>query len=97
MKRPVSNLYSLSNVLHHEGLVDHTIELFISELKRKFADTDSACNIDDWLHFFAFDVMSEVTFARRIGFIERGTDVDGTIAGIWKRFRYFGIVSNCSF
>ncbi|GAM43296.1 hypothetical protein TCE0_047f17995 [Talaromyces pinophilus] len=92
MKRPVSSLYSLSNVLHHEGLVDQTIEFFISELKRKFADTNSACNIDDWLHFFAFDVMSEVTFARRIGFIERGTDVDGTIAGIWKRFRYFGIV-----
>ena len=40
--------------------------------------------------------MSEITFARRIGFIERGTDVDGTIAGIWKRFQYFGIVSNCS-
>jgi hypothetical protein len=42
-----------------------------------------------YLQFFAFDVIGELTFSRRLGFVERGVDVDGIIDAIGANFSYF--------
>ena len=33
---------------------------------------------------FAFDVMGELTFSKRLGFLERAEDVDGIMTSIWN-------------
>ena len=35
---------------------------------------------------FAFDVMGELTFSKRLGFLERAEDVDGIMESIWQYF-----------
>lgn len=37
---------------------------------------------------FAFDVIGEITFSKRLGFLERAEDVDGIMAGNWNHFEY---------
>ena len=44
------------------------------------------CDLGKWLQMFAFDVMGELTFSRRLGFLESGADVDGIMGAIWACF-----------
>ncbi len=41
----------------------------------------------------AFDVIGELTFSRRLGFIDQGKDVDGIMADLEKAMGYNGVVS----
>ena len=50
MKRPVSNIYSLSSLTSYEPLVDDTITLFMDRLHQGFG-TGRACNMADWLQY----------------------------------------------
>jgi hypothetical protein len=45
-----------------------------------------------YLQFFAFDVIGELTFSRRLGFIESGTDVNSIISAIGANFEYFSVL-----
>jgi hypothetical protein len=38
--------------------------------------------ISYWLQYYAFDVVGEFSFAKRLGFLERGTDVDRMMEAI---------------
>lgn len=40
-----------------------------------------------------FDVVGEITFSKRLGFLEEGRDVEGIMASIWQWFEYVAIVS----
>lgn len=40
-----------------------------------------------------FDVVGEITFSKRLGFLEEGRDVDGIMASIWHWFEYVAVVS----
>lgn len=42
-----------------------------------------------------FDVVGEITFSKRLGFLEEGRDVEGIMASIWQWFEYVAIVSLC--
>lgn len=39
-----------------------------------------------------FDVVGEITFSKRLGFLEEGRDVEGIMANIWNWFEYVAIV-----
>jgi hypothetical protein len=43
-------------------------------------------------HFFAFDVLGEIAFSRKFGFLESGTDLEGAIKTIDEVQRYDGII-----
>ncbi|KAJ4415485.1 hypothetical protein N0V82_007287 [Gnomoniopsis sp. IMI 355080] len=92
LKRPISSVYSMSNLVSFEPLVDRTIEVFRQELDRRFVDTGDACDFGAWLQYFAFDVVGEITFSKRLGFLEQGQDVDGIMASIWRWFEYVALV-----
>ncbi len=50
------------------------------------------CNLGDYLHYFGFDVLGEVAFSRKFGFLEAGYDVEGAIQAIDDVQWYDGIV-----
>lgn len=50
------------------------------------------CDIGQWLQFYAFDVIGELTFSNRLGFLERGEDVDGIIGNLEWLLRYAAVV-----
>lgn len=81
LKRPVSAAYSMSNLISFEPYVDSTMRVLCEQLESRFITphepTQVQCNMSEWLQMFAFDVIGELTFSKRFGFLKRGEDVDG--------------------
>jgi len=85
-RRPVAHAYSLSTMVEYEGLVDSTIALFLSQLDEKYAETGNKLDLGFWLQLFAFDVIGELTFSKRLGFLANGSDVENIIHSIGVNF-----------
>ena len=54
MFKPIARLYNMSNILHHENLIDKTLHAFLGELDKRFVETKSVCDMADWLHYCMF-------------------------------------------
>jgi hypothetical protein len=74
-KRKVGAAYSLPNLLQGEKGIDSCVELLMGRLDG-LALGKKVVDPGVWLHYFAFDVVGEVTFANKLGFLEQGKDVD---------------------
>lgn len=74
-KRKIGAAYSLPNLLQSEEAVDSCVNLFMDRLN-DFASKGKAVDLGAWLQYFAFDVIGEITFASKLGFLEQGDDVD---------------------
>ncbi|KAK4694893.1 hypothetical protein P7C71_g2762, partial [Lecanoromycetidae sp. Uapishka_2] len=55
------------------------IESVISTFFRHWP-IDKICDFAEWLQFYAFDVIGEITYSKRHGFVERAEDVDARMA-----------------
>lgn len=86
LKKPIASIYSMSNLVSFEPYVDTTMSVFFKELDTRFAETGEVCDLGVWLQRFAFDVIGEITFSRRLGFLEGAQDVDGIMQSIWHHF-----------
>ena len=91
-KRAIANAYALSTLVEFEVLVDSTIRVFLEVLGRRFAQTGQVCDLGKYLQYFAFDVIGELTFSKRLGFLEQGQDVDNIISAIGANFSYFSVL-----
>ncbi len=87
-------MYGMSKVVSFEPQVNSTMEYFFERLDHLFADKNKVCDFAFWLQAFAFDVIGEITFSKRIGFLEKGKDIQGIMGSIWK---YFTAASPVSF
>ncbi|KAL4975564.1 cytochrome P450 [Aspergillus desertorum] len=92
-KRPVANAYSMTSLLELEPAVDSCTSLFLSRL-RDFADKKQPVDLGTWLQYYAFDVVGEFTFAKKLGFLEEGRDVDDMMAGIQGSWRMRVLLGN---
>lgn len=92
MKRPIAQVYTMTNLKTYEALVESTEGLFVKKLET-LADEKKAFDLGAWMHWFATDVIMEITFGERFGFLERGEDVGGILGMIEKRFWYVAVVS----
>ncbi|KAJ9604176.1 hypothetical protein H2200_011010 [Cladophialophora chaetospira] len=100
LRRAVSNAYAMSTLVQFEPLVDSTTLAFLDQLEKRFADRvgpDGVCDFSTWLQFYAFDVIGELTFSKRLGFVERGEDVDGIIKNLEWLLNYAAIVGQLPF
>ena len=91
-KRAIAHAYSLSTLVEFEPLVDSTINVLLKELGEKFANWEDVCDLGQYLQWFAFDVIGELTFSKRLGFLEQGEDIDGIISAIGSNFAYFSVL-----
>jgi cytochrome P450 len=91
-KRLIAHAYSLSTLVEYEELVDRTTDVFLKTLEDRFATGDETLDLGRYLQFFAFDVIGELTFSRRLGFIEQGVDVNNIIDAIGANFNYFSVL-----
>lgn len=87
LKRPVAAIYSMSNLVSFESYVDSTMQVFFDQLDKRFVAKGEVCDLGTWLQWFAFDVMGEITFSKRFGFLESARDVDGIAEDIWQYFK----------
>lgn len=96
LRRAVSNAYAMSTIVQYEPLVDSTAKAFLSELTRRYADRSETCDFGTWLQYYAFDVIGELTYSKRLGFVDRGEDVDGIIHDLEWLLNYVSVVSRAS-
>ena len=78
-KRPIANAYSMTTLLDYEPFIDSTSKVFVHRMRQLYANTGKICDLGEWLQWYAFDVIGEMTFSRRFGFLEQGKDVGGII------------------
>lgn len=70
LRRAVSNAYSMSTLVHFQPYVDSTTKEFLHQIKTRYADRPGcSCNFGAWLQYYAFDVIGELTFSQRLGFL----------------------------
>ncbi|KAJ5777243.1 pisatin demethylase [Penicillium odoratum] len=89
-KRPVANAYSMTALLELEASIDSCTQIFVSQL-RKSADRKASVDLGAWLQYYAFDVVGELTFAKKLGFLEEGRDIDGMIEAIQGMLAYASV------
>lgn len=82
----------MSTLIQYEPFVDSTTELFLSQTERLYADSGASCDFSRWLQFYAFDVIGEMTYSKRHGFLEENKDIDGIIGYTASLFDYAGPV-----
>ncbi|KAL1838911.1 hypothetical protein VTJ49DRAFT_2075 [Mycothermus thermophilus] len=87
-RRCVNAAFAMSALVQYEPFVDNTTRLFLKQTERLYIDNPQACDFTRWLQFYAFDVIGEITYSKRHGFIERNEDVDGIVAYLTKLFLY---------
>ena len=90
LRRPVAQKFSMSSIKAMEPFADDCSDIFISAMK-SMEGTD--VDLGEWLQWYAFDVISAITFHRRFGFMEQRKDVDSLIDDITQALRGAAIVS----
>ena len=78
----------MSQLVSYEPLVDSTTDAYIKQTRALFLEQGQRCNFTQWLQFFAFDVIGELTWSKRLGYVERNVDVDGVVKFIGDFLSY---------
>ncbi|KAI1463443.1 benzoate 4-monooxygenase cytochrome P450 [Daldinia caldariorum] len=91
LRRNIGGLYTKAAVKDFEPQVDSCIELFMRQLADKTKDGPTTLDMSLWLHLFAYDCLSEMNVSKKLGFLERGQDVNGTIESADKIFFMVGL------
>ncbi|KAG4435700.1 hypothetical protein IFR05_008812 [Cadophora sp. M221] len=95
LRRSVANSYALSTLVQFEPLVDSTTTAFLEQLRKRYADKpagEGVCDFAAWLQYYAFDVIGELTYSKRLGFVDRATDVDNIISSAESTLKYFAVI-----
>ncbi|KAK8014602.1 hypothetical protein PG990_007898 [Apiospora arundinis] len=71
--------YLLHNVLKSEPAMDASMRKLFGWMN-KFANDKRPMNLDEFFTFVAFDITGEVVFSRPFGFMDKGEDVNHSIA-----------------
>ena len=86
----------MSALIRYEQFVDDTTEKFLSQTEAVFCSKQAVCNFAEWLQWYAFDVIGEITYSKRHGFVDRVTDVDGMVNYLGNMFSYVAPVLSVS-
>lgn len=78
----------MSALVQYEPFVDNTTKLFLKQTERLFAGNPAGCDFTQWLQFYAFDVIGEITYSKRHGFVEQNKDIDGIVSYLGNLFLY---------
>lgn len=70
-RRLVSRMYSMDALKDLEVYVDDAVQQFMDKMKARVGQD---INMGLFVQLFAFDVVGEVTFSKRFGFMDAGTD-----------------------
>ncbi|KUI65981.1 Pisatin demethylase [Cytospora mali] len=82
LKRGAASAFSMDVVVSLEGFADKCISILLARLREISSSGNKPINPVDWMQYFAFDVLGEISFSKDLGFLEKGADVDGMIAAI---------------
>ncbi|KAJ6255970.1 LOW QUALITY PROTEIN: Cytochrome P450 monooxygenase [Drechslerella dactyloides] len=97
LKRPIGHTYAMSTLLDYEPYVDGTLRVLQARLEELYVDKGVICDLGEWVHWAAFDVIGEMTFSRRLGFLEQGRDVGDVIKATQMQLDYLAVIGQMPF
>ncbi|KIX93851.1 uncharacterized protein Z520_10476 [Fonsecaea multimorphosa CBS 102226] len=77
-RRYVNNLYSMTTILESEQCIDSCSEVFLPKMA-KHADQCTVVDLGEWIQWYTFDVIGELFFGERFGFLDGEHDYENTI------------------
>jgi hypothetical protein len=97
LRKSIGAAFTVGAATSYEYLVDNTVRVYLDVLEKRYAEKRGSEGIID-LHtsllHFAFDVIGDLTYGTRHGFIESGKDLNGIINYVVSFLNYGFIVSN---
>lgn len=79
MRSVVASGYSNSSIVKSEAYIDKTIQLLEQRLDGFSQKKEEPFELGLWLSFLAWDILGEVTFSTRFGFLDQGRDIGNSI------------------
>ncbi|KAF2101772.1 cytochrome P450 [Rhizodiscina lignyota] len=95
LRKPIARAYAMTSVLSYENIIDSHIRRLVDQLNERFVTTNRVCDMSDWLQYYAFDVVCDLTMSKNMGFVEHGHDVEDMIAQLdreWDYRAYTGVM-----
>ena len=81
----------MSSLLHYESYVESAQDVFKQRLMEMCED-GRVVDMHHWLQCYAFDVIGNITYSRRFGFLDEGKDIEGTMASLDSNLSYSTLV-----
>jgi cytochrome P450 len=86
-RRQYQSTYSMSSLVTYEPYVNECADLFSQRLQ-EVASTGSYADMGHWFQCYAFDVIGMITYSKRLGFLDRGEDVQGVMVALETHMEY---------
>lgn len=86
-RRKFAASYSMSSLVGYEAFVNNCTSLLTQRFS-EIAQAGRVVDLQHWLQCYAFDVIGEITFANRFGFLDMGEDKDNVFQAIDTRGTY---------
>ncbi|KAI8666719.1 hypothetical protein NCS57_00898100 [Fusarium keratoplasticum] len=83
--------YAMSSLVHYEPFVDECSDLFTQRLA-EMSRSNMLVDMRHWFQCYAFDVIGLITYAKRLGFLDRGDDIRGVISALEEHLGYATLV-----
>jgi cytochrome P450 len=90
-RRKFSSAYTMTSVVEYEPCVNECTALLAQRLG-ELAAYGHTTDFGHWLHCYAFDVISLITFSKRFGFLDNGQDKDKLFEAIDHHNAYSTLV-----
>lgn len=94
LKRPVGAAFSMSTMKELEPLNDVCSSIMTRKLEGLIGRD---INLGDWVHWYAWDVISSITFSLRMGFLDQETDINNINRAISGRQVYNSIIGQAPY
>ncbi|KAB8238723.1 cytochrome P450 [Aspergillus alliaceus] len=82
-RRKVASLYTMSSMVAYEGAVDRMTTLCIKKMAQ-FTTEKKLISMPQFMQFYAFDVIGEITFDQNFGMMENMGDTQGIIQDLHR-------------
>jgi cytochrome P450 len=90
-RKRFQGLYSMSSLVSYESYVNECTGILQKRLS-EFAEHSSTIDMTHWFQCYAFDVIGNITYSKRFGFLDRGDDVDGIIKALHGSMIYSTLI-----
>ncbi|KAI1754951.1 cytochrome P450 [Xylaria castorea] len=90
-RRQLQSTYSMTSLVSYEPYVDQCADIFSQRLS-EMSEAGMPVDMGHWLQCYAFDVIGQITYGKRIGFLDHGADIQGIMRAIEKGLVYGTLV-----
>lgn len=87
-----TGIYSMSSLVGYEDYVEECGALLQEKLGRFADEGEKDINLSHWLQCYAFDVIGNMTFSKRFGFLDNGEDISGILQALDEAMRFGALI-----